>query len=82
MLARYNGKSVILAPHMLFERRGDLFVRALNLSKNRRVDAEPHLGQFKLAGLLAAELLEERFDPVSDYEQAPPRGDDKLLLVI
>jgi len=47
----YNGKRIKLAPHLLFERRGDLFVSALNLSKNWRTDEERRLGQFKLTGL-------------------------------
>lgn len=80
--AQYNGKLMRLAPHLLFERHGELFVRALNMSKSRRSDDEPRLGQFKLAGLVAAELLDERFDPLSSCEQAPPRGDDTLILTI
>ena len=31
-----NGNQMTLAPHQMFERRGDLFVSALNLSKNWR----------------------------------------------
>ena len=80
--AQYNGKPMRLAPHLMFERRGDLFVSALNMSKCWSIDDEPRLGQFKLAGLVAAELLDESFDPLPSYEQAPPRGDDTLILAI
>jgi hypothetical protein len=80
--ARYNGEQVRLAPHLLFERRGDLFVRALNLSKNWRADEEPRLGQFKLAGLAATELLDEEFAPLPDYEAVPPHPDDGLILTV
>lgn len=79
---RYNGERLRLAPHLLFERHGDLFVRALNLSKNRRPEDELRLGQFKLAGLGAAELLDEGFDPLPSYLAAPPRADDTLLLAV
>lgn len=79
---RYNGEPVRLAPHLLFERHGDLFVGALNLSKNRRPDDELRLGQFKLAGLGCAELLEDKFLPLPSYEAAPPRADDTLLLAV
>ncbi len=80
--ALYNGKLIKLAPHLLFERRGDLFVSALNMSKNWRMDEEQRLGQFKLAGLGEADVLEESFDPVASYDRAAPRSDDTLLLAI
>lgn len=80
--ARYNGSVITLAPHVLFERHGDLYVSALNLSKGWRSDDERRLGQFKLAGLAAAELLDEVFDPLPSYEPAAPRSDDTLVLAI
>lgn len=80
--ARYNGGLLKLAPHVLFERHGDLFVSALNLSKTWRTDEERRLGQFKLAGLEATELLEETFDPLPSYEAAAPRSDDTLILTV
>jgi hypothetical protein len=80
--ARYNGAAIKLAPHLLFERHGDLFVSALNMSKSWRADEEPRLGQFKLAGLVASELLDEKFDPLPSFEPETPRSDDKLLLAI
>lgn len=80
--AHYNGGLVRLAPHLLFERRGDLFVSALNMSKSWRTDEERRLGQFKLAGLVAAELLNESFDPLPSYQAVAPRSDDTLILAI
>lgn len=80
--ARYNGDLIKLAPHLLFERRGDLFTSALNMSKSWRADDERRLGQFKLSGLGAIELLNERFDPLPSYEAEAPRSDDTLILTI
>lgn len=80
--ARYNGGLLTLAPHMLFERRGDLFVSALNLSKNWRSDEEMRLGHFKLAGLADTELLGDGFDPLPSFEPATPHADDTLILAI
>ena len=82
VVARYNGAPVKLAPHILFERHGDLFISALNMSKSWRTDDERRLGQFKLAGLNATELLEETFDPLPSYEAAAPRDDDTLILTL
>lgn len=80
--ARYNGEGIKLAPHVLFERHGDLFVSALNLSKAWRSEDERRLGQFKLAGLVSTELLDEGFDPLPTYEAGTPRPDDTLVLAI
>jgi hypothetical protein len=82
VLAEYNGARIKLAPHVIFERRGDLFVSALNMSKSWRTDDEKRLGQFKLAGLGATELLDEPFDALPTYEAVAPRGDDNLILAI
>ncbi len=79
---RYNGEQVKLAPHLLFERRGDLFVSALNMSKAWRADEEPRLGQFKLAGLVAPQLLDETFAPLASYEALPPHPNDAVILTV
>jgi hypothetical protein len=80
--ARYNGERIKLAPHVLFERHGDLFICALNMTKSWRTDAERRLGQFKVAGLAAVELLDEGFDPLPSYAAVTPRSDDTLILAI
>ena len=80
--ARYNGNLIKLAPHLIFERRGDLFISALNMSKSWRANEEPRLGQFKLAGLVATKLLDERFDPLPSYFAAVPQSADTLILTI
>ncbi len=78
--ARYNGAVIRLAPHLMFERRGDLFISALNPEKAWRSDEEPRLGQFKLAGLADATLTSESFELLPSYEGAAPREDDVAIL--
>ena len=80
--AQYNGVQMRLAPHILFERRGDLFISALNLTKNWRSDDEKHLGHFKLDGLGETTLTEDGFDPLPSFEPAAPQPDDTLVLAI
>ena len=80
--AHYNGQVLTLAPHLLFERRGDLFISALNLGKSWRSDEDPRLGHFKLDGLGAAALEEEEFEPLPSFEAAAPRDDDILLMAV
>ena len=80
--AIYNGQRIELAPHLLFERHGDLFVSALNLGKAWRSEDERRLGQFKLAGLSAAEVLEQEFEPLPGFTPDEPREGDTILLAI
>ena len=80
--AQYNGNVMELAPHQMFERRGDLFISALNLNKNWRSLDERRLGHFKLDGLGATELKEDTFDPLPSFEPAAPHEEDTLLLAI
>jgi hypothetical protein len=80
--ARYNGTVIKLAPHLIFERHGDLFTSALNMSKGWRADDERRLGQFKLAGLSATEMLDEEFEPIAGYNGQAPRPEDTLILTI
>ena len=82
VVTRYNGQEIRLAPHLLFERHGDLYIGALNLNKKWREYDERRLGQFKLAGLGAAELLDETFDPLPSFEPAAPRAEDTLLMAV
>jgi hypothetical protein len=80
--ARYNGAVFKLAPYQLFERRSDLFINALNLSKAWATEEERCLGQFKIAGLSAMELLDESFEPLVSYDGSLPRPEDVLVLAI
>ncbi len=80
--AQYNGNVMELAPHQMFERRGDLFVSALNLSKNWRSDDERRLGHFKLDGLGETELKEDEFVPLPSFQPAAPHDGDTLLLAV
>ena len=80
--ALYNGVTMKLAPHLLFERRGDLFVSAWNMSKNCRPADEPRLGHFKLGGLADVALTGESFEPLPSFAPAAPRADDTLVMAI
>jgi hypothetical protein len=80
--AHYNGAMVKLAAHQIFERRGDLFLTALNLSKNWRADEERRLGQFKLTGLKDVKLLDEAIASLPSYDGKLPHPEDILILSI
>jgi hypothetical protein len=80
--ADYNGVTTKLAPHLLFDRHGHLFVSALNVRKVWRSDESPRLGQFKLAGLADCRLTDESFDPLPSFPGTTPWPNDQLVLAI
>ena len=83
LTAQYNGQLLTLAPHALFSRRGDLFVSALNLTKNWRSAEEKRLGYFKLAGLAQVELTQEPFEALPNFAaDAVAQPGDALLLAV
>lgn len=82
VMADYNGRTIALAPHQLFERHGDLFIGAYNPAKSRRSDEEPALGYFKLKGLSNIALSPDSFEPLDGAAQALPRADDKLIFAL
>ena len=49
--ATYNKGQATLAPHSLFARHGELYLRAVTVDYDGRKPREPKLGTFKLAGL-------------------------------
>ncbi|WP_241233477.1 hypothetical protein [Altericroceibacterium xinjiangense] len=71
-----------LAPHALLEMHGDLFLRALNLTKNWRSPEDMRLGQFKLGGLSEVSVLQETFEPISNCKASFAPGNEELLLAV
>lgn len=80
--ARYNNETFRLAPHLLFQRNGDLFTSALNVDKVWRADEDPRLGQFKLAGLGDVTITNDEFGPLPSFSPETPRHDDIAILAI
>ena len=61
--ATYNRGAATLAPHSLFERHGDLFLRAVTVDYDGRKPKEPKLGTFKLVGLGDVAVTRKLFSP-------------------
>lgn len=65
--ALYNRGQATLAPHSLFERHGELYLRAVTIDYDGRKPKEPKLGTFKLAGLSSLALTRKLFSPRSAF---------------
>ena len=80
--ARYNGGEMLLAPHRMFTRHGELFVSALNLRKNWRSEEERRLGHFKLDGLSGTAITDDAFEPLPVGDNGLPRETDEEVFSI
>jgi hypothetical protein len=61
VLAAYNRSETVLAPHSIFERNGEPYLRAVTLETDDRVPKVLKLGTFKLAGLTQIRLASRTF---------------------
>ena len=61
VLAAYNRSETLLAPHSIFERNGDLFMKAVTLETDGRIPKVLKMGIFKLAGLTQIRLASRTF---------------------
>jgi hypothetical protein len=64
----YNKAEVLLAPHIIYTRHGELFVDAVTVHRAGQPPREQKLGTFKLAGLGAIALSERSFTAFPEYE--------------
>ncbi|WP_315760176.1 hypothetical protein [Sphingomonas sp. Y38-1Y] len=60
--ATYNRTEVLLAPHAIWTRHGDMFVDAVTVRLNGQPPREVKLGTFKLIGLNDIARTEEPFE--------------------
>lgn len=68
--ATYNRTRMLLAPHILYTRHGDLFLDAVAIERDGKEVAEPKLGTFKLAGLDISQIVEKPFDAIAGFDPA------------
>jgi hypothetical protein len=81
--AIYNKRAMILAPHQLFERHGDLFVRAITVEIDGQKPREAKLGTFKLSGLKEVAITRKLFRPQADLlAAAEPHAADNVVTAV
>lgn len=69
--AVYNRVAVTLAPHSLFTRHDELYLRAVTVEHDGRKPREAKLGTFKLAGLSEVKPTKKLFSPRSLFPSEP-----------
>ena len=64
--AAYNRGRVKLAPYVLYEKGGAIFLDAITLERDGQPPREPKLGAFRLSGLSGLLMTSEPFEPLSE----------------
>ena len=70
--AHYNRVAVTLAPHSLFTRHDDLFLRAVTLDHDGRKPREAKLGTFKVKGLSEVAMTRKLFSAGTVFKGLEP----------
>ncbi len=70
---RYNNMDMLLAPHMLWTKHGDLHIDAVTVERAGGVPKVTKIGTFKIAGLGNVALTSRTFVPQNDFDPADPK---------
>jgi hypothetical protein len=80
--AQYNGGGVMLAPHAIFNRHGELYVAAITIARDGNPPREPKVGLFKLDGLGDLALSNKGFEISALFDRNDPRYAAETLMAV
>ncbi len=80
--ATYNRATVLLAPHILYQKNDSYFIDAITIARDGRPPREEKMGAFNLAGLSDIELTDEPFVRSELYDPKDPKYGAQTLFAI
>ena len=80
--ATYNRGSVVLAPHIVYTKHGEIYLDALTLERDGKPPREPKIGAFKVSGLGGTRITPRRFQRSELFVADEDRYDGTTLLSI
>ncbi|GAA0731555.1 WYL domain-containing protein [Sphingomonas japonica] len=80
--ATYNRTAVVLAPHVIFTRHGELYVGATTLERDGQPPREEKLGLFKLDGLVDLSGSDRPFFPSAVFDRHDERYAQTALMTV
>jgi hypothetical protein len=80
--AVYNKRVVTLAPHIVFTKHDELFLRAVTVEQGGRRPKELKLGTFKLVGLSSVNPTTRLFVPQFGFGANDPEYAGKTVCVV
>ena len=82
LAATYNRGSVTLAPHIVYTKRGELYLDAVTLERDGKPPREEKVGAFKIAGLGGLRITPRRFEASELFDPSEARYAGVTLLSI
>lgn len=82
LAATYNRADIVVAPHVLYTRHGELYVDAVTVSRNMVMVREPKLATFKLTGLGGLRVTERPFELSSLFDAELEKYDGVTLMKV
>jgi hypothetical protein len=80
--ASYNRATVVLAPHVLYQRNDSFFIDAITITRDGNPPREPKVGSFNLAGLNDVAVKDETFTISPLFDRMDPKYRDGVLFMI
>lgn len=80
--ATYNRTEVLLAPHAVWTRHGDMFVDAVTVALNGAPPRETKLGTFKLIGLNDIGRTDTVFTPSALFDPADEKYGGEVIFAV
>ncbi|OYY91360.1 MAG: hypothetical protein B7Y45_03535 [Sphingomonas sp. 28-66-16] len=82
LTAVYNRQTMILAPHILYTRHGELHLDAVAVERDGQPPREMKLGTYRLTGLGALRLVDRAFTPIESFDPLDPRYEGVTLMMV
>jgi hypothetical protein len=80
--ATYNRMQVMLAPHILYTKHGELYVDAVTVKRDGELPREVKIGAFKLTGLKDLCANDQGFTRDKAYNPGDPKYDGVTLFAV
>ena len=78
----YNRQRVIIAPHILYTRHGELHLDAVALERDGKPPRELKIGTYRLSGLGAIEPTDRDFFAAAEFDPGAERYRGETLLAV
>ena len=80
--ATYNRSEIVLAPHVLYTKHGELYVDGVVLERDGKPPKEAKVGAYKLAGLQPLRLTARRFTPNALFDAGAEKYAGQTLMAV
>lgn len=80
--ATYNKMHIVLAPHIIYTRHGELYVDGVVLEREGKPPREFKVGTFKLIGLVDLALVDRNFQVSDLFSPNDPKYADTALMAV